>query len=616
VRRGGEPGLEHLLRWRIFVQIAPILLKVGAIRPWVIGSRARKQGSDVQSDRRLRSHEPGALIAGYAARHAIVRAQAFLALGATVISCIALVLPHPPQFDMTGLIADQLVAFSFGLFGLVMPQLVPTWLPRIGPAIATVLTTFAVYFSGDSTSGFVMYYLWVGLYAFYFPRSRAEAAFYVLFAAANYALAIALTPAPGPSAGENADVSFFVIAAGTLVTAGVLLTYLRGRMEKLVGRLTDAARTDPLTGLPNRLGLRRVLESELERARPEGRSLSLLIIDIDGFKAVNDQHGLEVGDQILERFAELIQASTRTIDTVARSGGEEFAVVLPETGRHNAYSVAEELLSSIRRQFAQPAVEVRASIGIACSPDHAEELGDLLAAGDEALHAAKTLGGDRAVIYSSEVTTTLSIATGRRSVESQAELATVLTLAEALDQRDSSTARHSQTVGRLCEMMARELGLPEDRVRRVRLAGILHDIGKIGVSDAILAKPGPLTEEERSQMRRHPELGARILASSEMDDLRSWIVAHHERPDGTGYPNGLSGDEIPIEASILAVGDAYEAMTADRVYRMGIGEEAAQEELRRHAGTQFNPVVVEALIRALKRDPIARTVERSSSPGS
>jgi putative nucleotidyltransferase with HDIG domain len=193
-------------------------------------------------------------------------------------------------------------------------------------------------------------------------------------------------------------------------------------------------------------------------------------------------------------------------------------------------------------------------------------------------------------------------------VESQAQLATVLSLAEALDQRDSYTAKHSQTVGLLCEMMARELGLDEARVQRVRLAGILHDIGKIGVPDSILGKPAKLTDDEMDQMRRHPELGARILASDELDDVRGWILAHHERPDGSGYPKGLGSKEIPLEAAILAVGDAYEAMTSDRVYRRSIGHKEARTELRRCAGSQFEEDVVEALLRALKRDQSAITV--------
>ena len=180
----------------------------------------------------------------------------------------------------------------------------------------------------------------------------------------------------------------------------------------------------------------------------------------------------------------------------------------------------------------------------------------------------------------------------------------MLSLAEALDQRDSGTARHSETVGRLCEMMATELGMSEERIERVRLAGILHDIGKIGVPDSILCKPGPLTDEEMAQMRRHPELGARILSSRELDDVRGWILAHHERPDGTGYPHRLGKDEIPIEAAILAVGDAYEAMTSDRVYRMAIGPVAAREELIRWSGKQFHPDVVKAFLRALEHEGV------------
>jgi len=148
--------------------------------------------------------------------------------------------------------------------------------------------------------------------------------------------------------------------------------------------------------------------------------------------------------------------------------------------------------------------------------------------------------------------------------------------------------------------MARELGLPRERVERIRLAGVLHDVGKIGVSDAILRKPGPLTEEEYVQMRKHPEIGARILGGSGLNDIRDWILAHHERPDGRGYPSGLR--EIPLEARILAVGDAYEAMTSDRVYRASIGAEAARAELHRWAGTQFDAEIVEVFLRVLERD--------------
>jgi putative nucleotidyltransferase with HDIG domain len=179
------------------------------------------------------------------------------------------------------------------------------------------------------------------------------------------------------------------------------------------------------------------------------------------------------------------------------------------------------------------------------------------------------------------------------------QLATVIALAEALDIRDTGTGQHSHTVGRYAEMMARELGLAEERVERVRLAGLLHDIGKIGISDRVLSKPGPLDPDEWQEMRTHPEIGARLLSRAEFEDLRAWILAHHERPDGLGYPHKLSGDEIPLEARILAVGDAYEAMTADRCYRPALGESAARAELEAGAGTQFDAPVVAAFLRAL-----------------
>ena len=144
-------------------------------------------------------------------------------------------------------------------------------------------------------------------------------------------------------------------------------------------------------------------------------------------------------------------------------------------------------------------------------------------------------------------------------------------LAETLDMRDVGTARHSQTVGRYAEEIARALGLPEAHVERIRAAGVLHDIGKLGVADAVLKKPGALTDEEWAEMRRHPELGARILDHANLRDISAWVLAHHERIDGRGYPHGLAGDVIPLEARILAVADAYEAMTADRAYRAALG---------------------------------------------
>jgi putative nucleotidyltransferase with HDIG domain len=179
------------------------------------------------------------------------------------------------------------------------------------------------------------------------------------------------------------------------------------------------------------------------------------------------------------------------------------------------------------------------------------------------------------------------------------ELGALLTLAEALDVRDTGSATHCQRVGRFAELTARELGLPPEAVERVRLAGILHDVGRVAMPDSVVAKSGPLTPEEWSWVRAHPAIGARMVETTEYADIRSWILFHHERPDGHGYPEGRRAEDIPIESAIIAVADAYEAMTSERPYRTALGSQEAAEELRREAGRQFHPDVVEALLRAV-----------------
>jgi putative nucleotidyltransferase with HDIG domain len=173
-----------------------------------------------------------------------------------------------------------------------------------------------------------------------------------------------------------------------------------------------------------------------------------------------------------------------------------------------------------------------------------------------------------------------------------------------LDLRDGGTARQSQTVGRLCELIARELGWPSVRIELLRAAGVLHDIGKLGISDKVLQKPEGLDVAEWEEIRRHPEIGARILEHAGLDDIAAWVRAHHERLDGLGYPLGLDAAQIPLESRILAVADAYEAMIAERPYRCGLPAEAARAELLRGAATQFDPDVVEAFLRTLAAPPV------------
>ncbi len=361
-------------------------------------------------------------------------------------------------------------------------------------------------------------------------------------------------------------------------------------MAHHVERLRELAELDPLTGLQNRRGFEHGLEHRRE-------PLALVICDLDHFKRVNDTLGHPAGDDVLRRFADLLRECTREGDAAIRLGGEEFALVLSGVGEREALAVAERLRREVANEFRGFPVPISVSVGIADSRP-CENAESLVRAANRALYAAKRLGRDRCVVHHAETLAMLDALADDRAGE---QLEAAMLLAETLDLRDVATARHSETVGRYAERIAEELGLAADQVERVRVAGVLHDIGKLGISDAVLLKTGSLEAAEWAEIRRHPELGARILEHANLRDVASWVLAHHERVDGGGYPHGLAGDEIPLEGRILAVADAYEAMTADRPYRRALGADEARAELRRGAGAQFDVRVVEAFLRVLDR---------------
>jgi diguanylate cyclase (GGDEF)-like protein/putative nucleotidyltransferase with HDIG domain len=519
---------------------------------------------------------------------------ALFASGATLAAFTA-VLPHPHAASVPGLLAVVANAYLVGALLYWQARKIPAWMLRLALCWGSTLITAVAYFSGSTPSPLVLFYLWVFLYASYF-FSRREAALQIAYVGMSYgALLIARPP-------EDGIPAWWLVGMGTLLVAAVLIMTMRARAELLIAQLYDAARTDPLTKLSNRRGFRELLDLEIERARRSERSMTVLLGDLDRFKDVNDHSGHHVGDAALQRVARLLQEGKRHLDMVARVGGEEFALILPDTEHDGAFALAERLRCAIREEFAHDPVGVTISIGLATFPDHGETAASLLRAADEALYAAKDSGRNRTVNHSPSLRE-LARADGDMSkIEGERFLAVVLDLAEAVDLRFSGSARHCETVGRYAELMARELGLSEQRVSRVRLAGMLHDIGKVAVPDSILRKRGPLDESELAAIRRHPELGAQILEHPTLADVRGWVAAHHERPDGRGYPLGCSGPALALEARILAVADAYEAMTSDRYYRNSIGHVAARAELERCTGTQFDERVVRAFLIVLERE--------------
>src|SRR3954469_6238550 len=476
-------------------------------------------------------------------RPAMARTLGWFYLAGATLSALSLVLPHSSSTDVLGVVVVVSIAFAGSCLLLAGANVLPeTAIPGF-LLIGSLLITAAVYFDGHTSSVYAFFYVWVGVEAFYF-LSRRLATLQVLFAGAAYYWTLTVVPGDGMAAQR------WLLTIGTALVAGLLVAYQRDRIGALVHRLTDAARTDPLTGLLNRRGFEETFKLELERARRSGSSLSVVAGDLDGFKLVNDRLGHHAGDEALQALAADIVKWKRRIDVAARMGGEEFALLLPDTDERGAFLVAERLRRAVQRPFSEQPVPLTISFGIASWPEHGEDTELLLRAADEALYAAKDLGRDRTVIYSAEVSGMLA-AGGRSAERGEMQLATVIGLAEALDIRDTGTARHSQTVGRYARLMAEELGLAPDHAERVRVAGVLHDVGKIGISDRVLTKPGPLDEAEWEEMRTHPEIAARLLSRPEFTDLCSWIVAHHERPDGNGYPEGLDADRIPLEARIL-----------------------------------------------------------------
>jgi diguanylate cyclase (GGDEF)-like protein/putative nucleotidyltransferase with HDIG domain len=516
------------------------------------------------------------------------------AAGAT-LALLTVALPHSHRASSLGLLLIVGNAYLVAAILHRCASALPSSILPYALAWGSTLITGVAYFSGQSPSPLMFFFLWIFLYASYFLTST-ETTVQIAYVGLLYG-ALLLLRAPAGGVAE-----WWLVGMGSMLVGAIVVRAMRERGELLVGRLYETARTDPLTKLSNRRGFRELFDLELERARRGKAQMTVLVGDIDHFKEVNDRAGRHVGDAALRRVARVLEAGKRQIDGIARVGGEQFALILPDTDAHAAFVIAERLRNALAAEFAGDTVPITISFGVASYPHNGETSGSLLRATDEALQAAKQSGRDRTVLHSPALREAALLDGGSRDVAGERFVAVVLDLAEAVDLRFSGSARHSETVGRYAAMMARELGLAEERVERVRIAGMLHDVGKVGVPDSILRKPAKLSEEEFETIKRHPDLGAQILEHPSLADVREWVGAHHERPDGKGYPIGLAGAALPLEARILAVADAYEAMTSDRSYRPSIGPTAARAELERCSGAQFDEQVVRAFIAVLDRE--------------
>jgi len=368
-------------------------------------------------------------------------------------------------------------------------------------------------------------------------------------------------------------------------------------------RLQALATTDPLTGLPNHRAFVAALDQELKRSHRYYRPCALLFLDLDHFKALNDGYGHPAGDAVLQEFSTLVRTLLRGMDTLGRWGGEEFVALLPETDVEGALAAAERLRTAVAAHIFSVGGGVRltCSIGIAAYPFDSEERDGLISCPDQAMYAAKKLGRNQVRTANDPAVIALALEVGEAGSREEAALAgTVEALATLVEARDHYTGQHTRQVATLTLQLALALGLDASEAYMIGMAGRLHDVGKVAVPDAVLQKPGRLTEEEWVLIRKHPEVEADVV--SRVPSLRTLapvIRAHHERWDGQGYPDKLVGEAIPLGARIVAVADACHAMMTNRPYQPARDAASALAELRRCSGTQFDPTVVQALERIL-----------------
>jgi diguanylate cyclase (GGDEF)-like protein len=428
---------------------------------------------------------------------------------------------------------------------------------------------------------------------------------------AKNALAAIATAAAGALAAERADalqhrpragflVDIEIAAAALAAIEGPLLLFWvvrrhRRRVERThqrrVDQLAAQARTDTLTRLGNRrafeddLGL--TIASRAETAQP----FTLLAVDLDGLKLINDRNGHPAGDTQIRTVADCLREVVGVEGGVYRTGGDEFMVILPGRRAWHGLNLAARIDQLTRTRTGGRAVSIGLTESMETEGRHL-----LMNQADIALYEAKRTRLS-AVAYHPGLSP--AVDGNRDDLPSHEQRALAAALARAVDAKDAGTRSHSETVAQLCVAIGERLQVEPTGLERLRIAGLLHDVGKIGVADAILQKPGSLAPDELSAMTEHVEIGHAILLAAELPIEAHWVLHHHERMDGCGYPAGMSGASIPVESRIIAVADAFEAMTGTRPYREAVSVEEAIVELRANAGSQFDTHCVDALVDAV-----------------
>jgi diguanylate cyclase (GGDEF)-like protein len=363
--------------------------------------------------------------------------------------------------------------------------------------------------------------------------------------------------------------------------------------DLMADALLEAAK-DPLTGLLNHRAFHERLGEELRRAERGGYPVAVVALDLDDFKLINGSRGHAAGDAALRTVAAALRDELRAGDVCGRVGGDEFMLALIDAD----VGTADLIVDRIRVRVEAESLGV--SPGIVTFPRHGTAQDELLHLAAGAVYWAKSHGKARTFVYSDAIDFAKSAEEAAERNLRAGLVNTVHALARAVDAKDGYTHSHSQRVADYAAELGRALGLGEERLEQLRTAGVLHDVGKIGIPDVVLLKPAKLDAAEFAVMKRHSELGRDIIAGAGLEEIATWVLHLHERFDGRGYPEGLATEDIPLASRILHCADALEAMTSSRIYRPGMEVERALEELERGAGSQFDPLVAAALVELVR----------------
>lgn len=434
------------------------------------------------------------------------------------------------------------------------------------------------------------------------PRSRprsvpAPVGRWPWFAAIYLAVAVAAVPAlalASARAGPGPDGRVYLVLA-------IVLASLLGARSWLVALeesyLIRSATTDPVTGLPNRRAFEVALPRSVDTAA--GEAFSVVAFDVDGFSGMNEIGGQAEGDRILMDVAREIRKILGRYGALYRLGGDDLIALLPGCRAPYAATLASESAHAVERSVRWGTIAVSVSAGVAAAPDHGTDGEVLVRKAMSAQQWARAAGGARTRIYDDAEGHLLDPDERLERIKRGDHLSLVRALASAVDARDPNAPDHSRAVARHVRLLAREVGMSEDRVALVETAGLLHDIGKLAVDDRILAAPRVLTSEERARLEDHPVFAEKILRSAGLDEVLPWVRHHHERWDGTGYPDGCAGEEIPLEARIIAIADAYEVMTSGRPYQPKLSRHAALRHIELEGGTCFDPTLAAVFVRIM-----------------